>query len=746
MNGRVIKPKVFIEGIEVPFYRVTVQAAISAPATAVIDIPPVEEFFERIVTDPDTGKSVKKPGLLPRTLVHVFYEDSDDPDETSKLLFEGEFVRYDYVKDRDQRMIRITCKDISNLLSSIYVRYYSDFYTPYGNIVAAFTGVGTASKPDADNLRLAIIGHGTGFNPEIMNALAGDEAGFGLGSSFRKIVDNALVKNAFFREYDSRTRISDKMVAFADRQAHFLLEAEFFSAFIQQQMSNLKQSATVWDLFTMLMGVVFYYPVSIPSAPFIQEAVSDVVPPDTKRKKKGGTFAVTSGGSLASLLFKPYTWFTAPPNFNVIFPCQYKNFSTRRDFLAEPTRLIMTAFGILESDLVKVAPSNYLFIAPEPLARKFDQEAFDSQFKSVDAFNAGSLDAKIQSVLKLKEERRKKEIGLLERGLTQAELGALRDRITAIDVEISDLEATIASLTLQINARANIRAVTKDPKLPIQVKADLWNRSVMTARDGVALASREDLKGVVFAFDYIFQTQVEAVRSGGASPLALKQYLSNVANYKLALQQYKDRTADISLVFSPQIVAGFPALVIDPHRPFSGEVDVVSHTLDANGIAETQVRLSFVRSDEAEFAELSRNVPGGIELPRWINEQYLPDKIGNQIYARLFPRNGLIPPASSILTYAPSGSQNLVAAADEIRRLYFNQKDQWRFASGFTRRNIATISQVFGILGAAELGKNGFVFSSALDERFQAAQEYAKAALQSKERANVDAAPEVATR
>ena len=48
MIGRKIKARVFLEGVEIKnVYKVTVQTAIGTPSVAEVQLPPVEEFFER---------------------------------------------------------------------------------------------------------------------------------------------------------------------------------------------------------------------------------------------------------------------------------------------------------------------------------------------------------------------------------------------------------------------------------------------------------------------------------------------------------------------------------------------------------------------------------------------------------------------------------------------------------------------------------------------------------------------------
>jgi hypothetical protein len=723
MIGRVIKPRVFLEGVEIPVYRVTVQTSIGAPSAAVLDIPPSEEFFERFEKDAETGEFIQKTGVLPRTLVHIFYEDSEDPDGVARLLFEGEFVKFEYSKTVDGRSIKLVARDISNLLTTAYVRYYGDFFTPYANLITAFTGEGTVDKPNPEQLRLAIVGATTGMNADVMEAIQNDKAGVGIAAAFRDIARKAGSFNTFFNEFELRTKISEKIVALPDTKSRLLLEATQLASLIKQNMANLKELSTVWDLYTMLMSLVFYFPVPISSAPFISKAIMQT-------GEKGVPFEVSKGSTLMSLLIKPYTWWTAPPTFNVIFPSQYKTFSFGRDFMAEPTRLIMSAFGVLESlvqpDLEKFAPSHFMFLAPTPLAKKFEQEASDSKTKRT----IKTLETEIVTLV---NQRDKASVSLaVDSTLNQQQKIALQGQVKSLDAQIVQKEAELVSAVKSADT-GNVTSLDTSGKKKVQVSAGLWNRSILTAADGVASASREDIKGIVFAFDYIGQTQVEVSKAKNVDPNALKTYMSNVANYKLALQQHKDRMSQVSMEFSPQLVCGFPALVVDPHRNFFGELDSVTHILDANGLANTEIQMSFIRTDEVEFSERERNVPGKIAFPRWINERYLPNQIGDQVYKVLFPENRPdkskpgIKAADSILAYDTSSTRTQIEAGRVIRKLYNASKDKERFALGFTRRNIASIDQTLGILGAKRQG-NTFVFTALSGDRFRAALEYSAAA------------------
>lgn len=726
--GRIIRPKVYIEGVEIPCYKVVVQTAIGGPATAQIDVPPVEEFFDRFIFDEKAGGYVQKLGIQPRSLIHVFYEDSDDPDGLARLLFEGEFVRYEYSKTTDSRFIKLVAMDVSNVLSSVYVRYYSDFMTPYGNRMSVFTGQSTPNRPNTENLRLQLLAE-IGINPEIMTALQNDTGGWGIAKAIRDITVKALKSNTFFSGFDSRTKISSKIVTFPDTQSKKLLEATQLASMLQQNMASLKESATIWDLYTMLMSLVFYYPTPITSAPYIKDAIVGFGSSDKGNKE----FIVAQKNSLASMLMKPMTWWTAPPNFNVIFPSQFKSFSMGRDFLSEPTRLIMSAFGVIEStaqeELKRVAPTQFTFVAPRALAQRWDYETHEEE-TSKSGHSVGTLERSVNDQLE------KKRVADIERRAIKT----TPQRKLQLDAEVKKAEESIAASSKELQdlfakyQKSGLKPITEASANFKQVPLSLWNRNVLTAQDGVSLESREDIKGIIFSFDYMSSAQVEVTKAKGISPNALKDYLANVADYKLSIQQHQRRTANMSMVFSPQLTVGFPTLIVDPVRNFFGELDVITHILDAQGIADTQVQVSFVRNNEMEFSELSRNGPGKVAFPAWLNPLYLPSAVGTEIYAKLFPANKPskskpgIKAAKSILTYASEGRQDQIAAADRIRKLYFAARDHDRFASGFTRRNIASIDQVFvSVMGATKAGAN-YIFNAFDSARYQAATAYAKQA------------------
>lgn len=719
MLGRTIKPKVYLEGVEIDAYKVTVQAAIGTSSAAIVEVPPADAFFERLVEDPPgSGTFVQKNGVLPRSLLHVFFEDSSDPDGEMRLLFEGEVTGFQYQKTPDRRHLQIIAKDLTNTLSQAYVRYYSDFFVPYHNVMAAFAGIGTANQPDPERILLNLA-RATALHPEILSALQAESGRSGAGAAFRQIVEKAMSINSFFRLFDNRTKLSKKVVTFSDPRSRELLDISLIQALIQQSLSNLKEHMSVWDVFHALMELVFYFAVPVPSPPFLKNRIQETVP-----LADGGTasFTPSEGNTLASLLIKPYTWWTAPPNFNVIFPSQYKSFTFGRDFLSEPTRLLMSAFGIIETIAGRDLSQHYMFVAPQPLASKFRQEAFDSASEQVET----TIRQAKRDIDDLTEQKRQADIALQDPQLPKDQKEAKLKESQRLDAQIQERIRQLEEKAGEANEQ-----IRSQPDAAHDLSVEAMHRNLLTASDGVSLPSREDIKGVVFSFDYLTQSQVEVSRSGGVDIGTFRRYLSSVANFKLALAQHRGRKASLRLYFSPQVVAGLPALVVDPHRNFFGEVDVVTHVLDAQGMADTEIQLSFVREDDVRFAESFRNEVGETVFPRWVSEAYLPSNVGESVYSRLFPANRPdaskpgVQEAFSILLHGDGKSQ--VSAANRIRDLYFKAREKDLFALSFTRRNIATQDQTFQVLGAAKVGTR-YVFHSPTDEQLQGATEYAAAA------------------
>lgn len=119
--------RLFLEGVEVPVISAQVVIQPSRPATAAIQIVPLDSALD----------------LLPRTLVHLFYmekiEEGDEdqarayglnrlgtPDTSYKLLFSGEVIGYNYAKTPTSRQLVLQCMDLSSYWDTCY-QWFADY-------------------------------------------------------------------------------------------------------------------------------------------------------------------------------------------------------------------------------------------------------------------------------------------------------------------------------------------------------------------------------------------------------------------------------------------------------------------------------------------------------------------------------------------------------------------------------------------------------------------------------------------
>ena len=79
--------------------------------------------------------------------------------------------------------------------------------------------------------------------------------------------------------------------------------------------------------------------------------------------------------------------------------------------------------------------------------------------------------------------------------------------------------------------------------------------------------------------------------------------------------------------FNPFVVAGFPALIIDPIRSILGQVEMVSHNIDNRGNATTSIQLSSPRFwDEGDIWYWLggwRGTDDFIRFPPWYNRKFI---------------------------------------------------------------------------------------------------------------------------
>ena len=111
MPGRTLNFKLYIEGIEVPFVQIQLNATANQPSQAQIAMVPTDSIYN----------------IRPRSLVHIFFfDDYVGPEPFGKtqtspiwrLLWEGEVVAFGFSKSPTSRSFTLRCADLSNYWTS----------------------------------------------------------------------------------------------------------------------------------------------------------------------------------------------------------------------------------------------------------------------------------------------------------------------------------------------------------------------------------------------------------------------------------------------------------------------------------------------------------------------------------------------------------------------------------------------------------------------------------------------------
>jgi len=179
--------------------------------------------------------------------------------------------------------------------------------------------------------------------------------------------------------------------------------------------------------------------------------------------------------------------------------------------------------------------------------------------------------------------------------------------------------------------------------------------------ESIMIYDHEKYSGIVPKFDRMIDTIFYIKKDGGEgeggtadSTGDITQYAPKVAHFYLLSERYKARAASAALTFSPNIICGFPAVVLDQtitseeagettdrlNRSFKiGMVESVTHSISQGG-AQTQIRLSHVRSHRTgdQTDDLFMNIVNNVGTL----------KVQDPAQADVFAAEGLFVPAGLV--------------------------------------------------------------------------------------------------
>lgn len=302
-----LRLRLFLEGVEIPIIAANIQAMPNSPCVATIQVPPLAEGTR----------------LLPRTVVHLFFLDlytasspfigdrknargedgtKNDPSaheaeqqeqseaqETTeltnsltdlnnanyRLLFAGELVGFQWMKNVAQRSLVLQCEDFSNywdyayqwnndgifgpgykaLFSGGATNLFTDFLTSKGSVLTAIVSSGKCNTfPNLKGLAAGIV--------RLIEAIGGTYFPRP-GSPSKKIAG----QNVFFSLAELRLHITQMIAAFEDDPtSHRLLQRQGWGGMFDRALGGMGGQVSIRQAINALTKVIFHetYPQPCP--------------------------------------------------------------------------------------------------------------------------------------------------------------------------------------------------------------------------------------------------------------------------------------------------------------------------------------------------------------------------------------------------------------------------------------------------------------------------------------------------
>lgn len=269
--GKPLHLRLFLEGEEVPVVSAQVSINTSAPATAAIQVIPLDSGMD----------------LMPRTMVHLFFLDTrvdtalgprlegqSNLSGTYRLLFSGELVSFAYSQTPASRGLVLQCMDFSNYWDSCNVMAISygpggNAFTNQGSVNGALSGLfddipgGSAAEKLVDWLKAKPVTEGL----KNISGLAGGvihimEAMSGVPGHFKGV-------NDFYTIAELRCRLLNQITAEEnDSTAARVLDQNVFHEWLKNGIEQVGGNVSFRDVMKLLFNYIYYEFVPNPAAKF----------------------------------------------------------------------------------------------------------------------------------------------------------------------------------------------------------------------------------------------------------------------------------------------------------------------------------------------------------------------------------------------------------------------------------------------------------------------------------------------
>lgn len=300
----------YLEGIRLNFVNININIG-AAGAEAAIEIPSTKYLS----------------GLEPRTLGHVFYKGHGDADW--KLLFEGELHGYNFSRSHNFNSATLMFRDMSAYFEAMYTYMY-EFW-------------------DLLETDYKILRHfGAPFDPikiitRSVKASRKDKVISRAGSMIDMIsglIEEIYKVNPFFSAIRDNLKFESRYHSIRDDELSDILSIEIAKTILTR--SKFQSLSTIKSMINTIFSM-FFYETSVVASP------------------------AYSNSTLKQIIFKPDNFFIPAPLCNIIFPNMVSGFSMSRNFMTEPTRLMLPSkTGILNEDTGN-SSAKYMAYSPQEL-------------------------------------------------------------------------------------------------------------------------------------------------------------------------------------------------------------------------------------------------------------------------------------------------------------------------------------------------------------------------------------------
>jgi hypothetical protein len=253
--ARGLSLRLFLEGEEIPVISASVSSNINAPATATIQIVPLDEAMD----------------FKPRTMVHLFFlddrpkgrEDAASIDDDYKCLFVGEVVGFNYIQSPDNRGLVIQCLDHSSYWDCAHATAIE--YGPEGNLMfneGALLGSDDTIFDDIINQSQEKLVSWIKQKPltEGLKNVEGLTGGIiRMLEALGGVAQHHKGVNDFFTISELRCRLLNQVASEeTDDTAKRILENRVLEDWLSNNLQHLGQQVTFRDLLKLLLSHIYY--------------------------------------------------------------------------------------------------------------------------------------------------------------------------------------------------------------------------------------------------------------------------------------------------------------------------------------------------------------------------------------------------------------------------------------------------------------------------------------------------------